>query len=165
MILKNTPNYVHSYTENDNLIEYYKQFIQDYNTNNIIDIRSTNIDTFYNIINENLQSHNVDKLIIKLKSLYKEFNYIKFSNDNHNNIHSLQAQCNDIDKLKEFCNDENIYNILKFFNYRIDTPIDHIAFGNCVNIEPTYSEYITDDIFNKSNGILYHIARLDFAKK
>lgn len=51
---KNTPNYVHSYTENDNLIEYYKQFIQDYNTNNIIDIRSTNIDTFYNIINENL---------------------------------------------------------------------------------------------------------------
>lgn len=112
---KNKPYYIQAYTENDNLIEYYKQFIQDYNTNNIIDIKNNNIDTFYNIINENLQSHDVDKMITKLKSLYKDFNYVKFANTvNHNNIYSLQVQYNNIEKLKEFYNDKNVNNILNF---------------------------------------------------
>lgn len=163
---KNKPYYIQAYTENDHLIEYYKQFIQDYNTNNIIDIKNNNIDTFYNIINENLQSHNVDKMITKLKSLYKDFNYVKFDNTvNHNNIHSLQVQYNNIDKLKEFYNDKNVHNILNFFNYKIDTPIYRIAVHNCINIEPTYPENVTDNIFTKSNGILYHIIKLDHAKQ
>lgn len=150
--------------EFDIIKPYYKQFIEDYNTNNInnINIYNTDLDTFYNIISENLISHNTDIVIKRLQKEYPDLIYNKFGDSN---ISSIKVSSENIELLRMFYTDEKVINILLFHNYYITSKYYYITKDeNYISIEPLYPQKINNEIEDKGNNVLYHICNLDKVK-
>lgn len=139
--------------------DYYQQLIDDYTTvGQNIDIHNNNLFDLYDIIDENLLSHDIDKLIKSLKFYYDDLKYKKLSNKS---ITSLCVKSDDINILKEFYHDEDIKDTLLFYNYNITTKEYMISDTRpIIYIEPLYPIKCNDEVYNKSSGILYHFCKI-----
>lgn len=150
---------------NEHFYEEIKEFYGEENIpNDLISLYENNllIKFKYEYINENLKSHDAEKLKAKLLEYYpddiKEFkdyegNKVKsFYIITKNNTSSKKLNIMDLRRHKG--ETENFFNLLNFFNYtyrewkKIDNDI-------CLFIEPIYSEDASD-YFDKCHRQAYH---------
>ena len=109
-------------------------------------------------INENLQSHDYHKLQKTLLSYYgNEINSFKLDTEKDTNVKAFYVIANGDFKMarqiaQELSEQQQFKNILNFYNYYISS-----VWGSKIFIEPCYTKIKNDYIYNKCNGILWHL--------
>lgn len=110
-------------------------------------------DWHYDYIKEMLESHDVDGLIAKLKTLYGK-NIARYYKLKRKPLDIIRIEFDSAIVLDAFKDDNRVKNALHYYNYFITKTIEE----ECVIfIEPTFSEEITDEEFQNCKGIFYHI--------
>lgn len=111
-------------------------------------------DYIYDYILENLKSHNTkqlqNKILNKFLDKYDDIKFQKLTN---------QKEKYDVkgfvilsyNYIKDLCNDEEFNNLIKFYGYYISDKTNiHLV------VLPTYPENVSDFVYKKNKGILYH---------
>ena len=109
-----------------------------------------------NYIFENLNTHDADKLIAALRKIYKDFEiHDVLDHAGEQRFLILDVIGNDF---YHIYNSERFDNIISFYGYS-KSKIDRSSYGYRIELEPIYADRdeANDFVYNKCNGILYHI--------
>jgi hypothetical protein len=109
-----------------------------------------------NYIFENLNTHDADKLIAALRKIYKDFEiHDVLDHAGEQRFLILDVIGNDF---YHIYNSERFDNIISFYGYS-KSKIDRSSYGYRIELEPIYADRdeANDLVYNKCNGILYHI--------
>ena len=109
-----------------------------------------------NYIFENLNTHDADKLIASLRKIYKDFEiHDVLDHAGEQRFLILDVIGNDF---YHIYNSERFDNIISFYGYS-KSKIDRSSYGYRIELEPIYADRdeANDLVYNKCNGILYHI--------
>lgn len=109
-----------------------------------------------NYIFENLNTHDADKLIAALRKIYKDFEiHDVLDHAGEHRFLILDIIGNDFYNIY---NSERFDNIISFYGYS-KSKIDRSSYGYRIELEPIYADMdeANDLVYNKCNGILYHI--------
>ena len=109
-----------------------------------------------NYIFENLNTHDADKLIAALRKIYKDFEiHDVLDHAGEHRYLILDVIGNDF---YHIYNSERFDNIISFYGYS-KSKIDRSSYGYRIELEPIYADRdeANDLVYNKCNGILYHI--------
>jgi hypothetical protein len=109
-----------------------------------------------NYIFENLNTHDADKLIASLRKIYKDFEiHDVLDHAGEQRFLILDVIGNDF---YHIYNSERFDNIILFYGYS-KSKIDRSSYGYRIELEPIYADRdeANDLVYNKCNGILYHI--------
>ena len=109
-----------------------------------------------NYIFENLNTHDADKLIAALRKIYKDFEiHDALDHAGEQRFLILDVIGNDF---YHIYNSERFDNIISFYGYS-KSKIDRSSYGYRIELEPIYADRdeANDLVYNKCNGILYHI--------
>ena len=109
-----------------------------------------------NYIFENLNTHDADKLIASLRKIYKDFEI----HDVLDHAGEQRFLILDVigNNFYHIYNSEKFDNIISFYGYS-KSKIDRSSYGYRIELEPIYADRdeANDLVYNKCNGILYHI--------
>jgi len=132
----------------------YEEYLSDIRDFLCEDIDANDIDITKDIILETLNSHNYKKLQKKILDIYGKKYDIKFENKNTDNSEDYNQLAFSIDFKDEFdFDDEYFKNLVGWFGYYVSQPSNDIGFAY---ICPTYAHDMSDMVYNKNKGILYH---------
>ena len=109
-----------------------------------------------NYIFENLKTHDADKLIAALRKIYKDFEiHDVLDHAGEHRFLILDVIGNDF---YHIYNSERFDNIISFYGYS-KSKINRSSYGYKIELEPIYADRdeANDLVYNKCNGILYHI--------
>lgn len=105
-------------------------------------------------IEENLKTHDANKLI---KEIIKYFPNVKIQKiSNNDKLFSFKIILTSEKIAQKLYTNDKLKIIVRFFNYNLSYKLH-----NEIYIEPIYPEKVNDLVYNKSHGILYHVANLD----
>ena len=109
-----------------------------------------------NYIFENLKTHDADKLIAALRKIYKDFEIHDVLD--HAGEHRFLILDAIGDDFYHIYNSERFDNIISFYGYS-KSKIDRSSYGYRIELEPIYADRdeANDLVYDKCNGILYHI--------
>jgi len=109
-----------------------------------------------NYIFENLNTHDADKLIAALRKIYKDFEIHDVLD--HAGEHRFLILDVIGNNFYHIYNSERFDNIISFYGYS-KSKIDRSSYGYRIELEPIYADRdeANDLVYNKCNGILYHI--------
>lgn len=134
-------------------LDYYNNLSEFYNN----DIPYDLINDFCNdirrdYIGENLKTHNYKLLQSKLINKFDDI--IDFNNQN-----GSDDKCSFIinSKNKDIVYNDEFIKIVEFFNYKIRNIFTTTNGLYAIIMEPVYSEDMTNIVYDKCNGIIYHI--------
>ncbi len=107
------------------------------------------------IVNENLKSHDANKLQKKIKEYFPEYKFDFYSTLDKKSLKdkydkkSFLIELEDYSKMNEIKKNEKFISLLQFYNYYITKEF----YGSFV-VSPLYSEKVTEEV--KKNKHLYH---------
>lgn len=133
-------------------ISYYKKLLEEYYEgmcipSNILENIENGINIDY--ILENLNTHDVDLLIKKLKDSYPEIKITKASEGTRLKKGGIIVSNIDF-------NDDNFYDLIEFYGYDVTAQDSRKAYVN-----PVKSDRADDYVYNKNYGQLYHFTTKD----
>lgn len=105
-------------------------------------------------IEENLKTHDANKLSKEIIKYFPDVKIQKTSNDDK--IFSFKIILNNENRAQELYTNDKLKIIVRFFNYNLSYKL-----YNDIYVEPIYPEKVNDLVYNQSHGILYHVANLD----
>lgn len=117
-----------------------------------------------NYIFENLNTHDADKLIAALRKIYKDFEiYDVLDHAGEHRFLILDVIGNNF---YHIYNSERFDNIISFYGYS-KSKIDCVRDCCRIELEPIYADMdeANDIVYNKCNGIIYHITNEEGYKK
>lgn len=111
------------------------------------------LDSF--VVNENLKSHNAEKLQKKIKEYFPEYHFDFYSTlekkslKNRYDKKSFLIGLDEYTQLNKLKKDQKFISLLQFYNYYITK-----EFYDSIVVSPLYSENVTEQV--KKNKHLYH---------
>lgn len=105
-------------------------------------------------IEENLKTHDANKLSKEIIKYFSDVKIQKISNDDK--IFSFKIILNNENRAQELYTNDKLKIIVRFFNYNLSYKLH-----NDIYVEPIYPEKVNNLVYNKSHGILYHVANLN----
>lgn len=150
--------YMSCVIDHKNIIHENYSMLNDYYFEGIPDnvISNFKYNPMANYIFENLNTHDADKLIAALRKIYKDFEiYDVLDHDGEHRYLILDVIGDDF---YHIYNSERFDNIISFYGYS-KSKIDRSSYGYRIELEPIYADRdeANDLVYNKCNGILYHI--------
>lgn len=112
-----------------------------------------------------IKSYDSNILINKLKNKYKDKINDIYIQKSKSNIESFSIQF-DKKYMEDIAYDESLYKLLDFFGYYI-TEYKEIKSENnqILRFEPIFGEKCNDLVYNKCNGIIYHVTSEKYISK
>lgn len=156
--MKSIKNYIYNqYSDYDYIRQSYIEDIKEYFNGDIPEClidRLNSEDYVYDYILENLKSHNTkqlqDKILKKFIHKYNDINFDKLTTDKENyDVKGFVLLSNHY--IKDLEEDKEFIDLLQFYGYYITQKKDTYLI-----IVPTYPENVSDFVYKKNNGILYH---------
>lgn len=150
----------------------YRTFDEFLDINNITDDMITDdvIETYMKTSNSNIfgknvkeiietlsKSHDHKKLINKLKSDFnnKFYDFTEYNSDSSIKSFFFSLRSSNVDLLSS----NKFVHYIEFFNYTVSEIKQYENSELVVYMEPSYSENITNYVYNKCNSTLYHVTR------
>ena len=120
--------------------------------------------TFSSYVFENLNTHDADKLILALKKRYSDFEIHDVLD--HSGEHRYLVLDFVGNNFYSVYNSYEFDNIISFYGYS-KSKADYSKYGCRVELEPIYADKkeANELVYNKCNGILYHITNEEGYKK
>lgn len=99
-----------------------------------------------------IKSYDTNKLIDKIKNKYKDIETILYPSKSNESLFSIKF--NNKESYEKFLEDIYIQKQLDFFGYYISEKIDEDLM---VAVEPNFGTKCTDFVYDKCNGLIFHV--------